>query len=489
MKKLKEAFKSVSSRNGSYSVGISVVVIIIAIVVNLLAGELPQEYHAIDLSSNNLYEVGDISRDMLKDLDKEITFKVIAEQDTVDTRIKSFIKKYAELSDKIKVEWIDSVLHPSVLQDYETEGNVVVVSCEETGKETMVNFHDIIRFDEYTYYTTGQIRETEFDGEGQLTGAVNYVSSDETKKVYRTSGHGEQTFSTNIDEMFTRNNIEVRELNMVMNPEIPEDCELLFMYAPVSDLDDQERELVEDYMEDGGKVYLILADTATETPNLDKIMENYGLEKTEGYIADLQRNFRGNYYAVIPELTLNAELSKGIHNEMVLMLNSGGMERVEGVDDNVVVTPFMRTSADGVAVTEDEEKEGTYILGAISEKVIPVDSEEEDEEITGIDETDDKNESKETETVTSSLTVLGSGSMIDASVTEQVTNIDNLTLFLNSVMRNFEDVENVAIEAKSLDAQRNMPLHAGTISIVIIFVIPLIVILTGFFVWLKRRKA
>ena len=489
MKKLKEAFKSVSSRNGSYSVGISVVVIIIAIVINLLAGELPQKYHAVDLSSNNIYEISDISTDMLKKLDKKVTFKVIAEQDTVDTRIKSFIQKYADLSDKIKVEWIDSVLHPSVLQDYSTEGNVVIVSCEETGKQIQIPFNEIIKFDEYTYYTTGQIKETEFDGEGQLTGAVNYVCSEDTKKVYRTSGHGEQTFSTKIDEMFTKNNIEVQELNMIMKPEIPKDCELLFMYAPMSDLDDKERELVEDYMEDGGKVYLILGDTAEETPNIDKIMNDYGLKKADGYIADLQRNFRGNYYAVIPELTLSGELGKGIHNEMVLMLNSMGMERVEEVDDNVVVTPFMRTSENGVAVSEDEEKDGTYILGAVSEKVIPVDKDEDEEEITGIDETEKKDSSEEVETVTAGLTVLGSGNMIDPSVTDQVTNIDNLTLFLNSVTRNFEGVENTAIESKSLDAQRNMPLHAGTISIVIIFVIPLIVILTGFFVWLKRRKA
>lgn len=470
MKKLKETFQSISSRNGSYSVGITAVVLIIAVMINLLAGELPEKYHAIDLSSNNIYEISQVSTDMLKDLDKEVTFKVIAEQEKIDERIRTFIKKYADLSPKIKVEWIDSVHHPSVLKDYQTEGNVVIVECKETGKQMAVNFQDIVKIDQYTYYTSGQIKETEFDGEGQLTGAVNYVTSEKTQKIYRTSGHGEQTFSTTVDEMLTRNNVEVKELNMVMDPTIPEDCDLLFINAPQSDLSSDEGELIEKYMGQGGKVYLILGETQEATPNLDKIMKEYGLKRVDGYIADMQRNFKGNYYAVIPELTLNDELGKGIHNEMVLMLNSMGMQRIEDADDNVVVTPFMRTSKSGVAVAGDSQTDGTYILGAVAEKTMYADEKEKDQ-------------------VTAGLTVLGSESMIDANVTDQVTNIDNLTLFLNSVMRNFDNVENVAIEAKSLDTQRNMPRHAGAISMAVIFVIPLAVILTGFFVWFKRRKA
>lgn len=489
MKKIKETFTSVSSRHGAFSIGLTAIVIAIAILINLVAGQLPENLHAIDLSSNKIYEIGDISREVLKDLDKEVTFKVIAETDKVDKRIRTFINKYAELSDKIKVEWIDSVLHPSVLQDYETEGNVVVVGCEETGRETKINFSEIIQFDEYTYYTTGQIKETQFDGEGQFTSAVNYVTSDETKKIYRTSGHGEQAFSSTVNEMFTRNNMEVSEINLLMDPTIPKDCDLLFLNAPVSDLEDSEREEIESFMSRGGNVYLILSETKEEMPNLSKIMEKYGLKKTDGYIADMQRNFRGNYYALIPELSLNEKLGKGIHNEMVLLLNSMGLERVEGVDDNVIVTPFMRTSSSGLSVTEEDQVEGTYILGATAQRTIVEDASSE-EKVESIDEEAGKETKPEDQRVTTSnLTVLSSSSMIDANVTGQITNLDNLTLFLNSVMANFDDMENVAIDAKSLDTERNMPLYAGTISLVIIFVIPLMVVLVGFYVWLRRRKA
>ena len=70
------------------------------------------------------------------------------------------------------------MLHPSALTDYDTTENTIVVSCEDTGKTTTVSFDDILVLDEYSYYYYGTESYTEFDGEGQLTGAVNYNVTD-----------------------------------------------------------------------------------------------------------------------------------------------------------------------------------------------------------------------------------------------------------------------------------------------------------------------
>lgn len=491
MEKFKKMFRSASSRNGTYSVGLVVIVIAIAIVVNLVAGQLPENIRKLDISDNRLYEISEVSEEMLKDLDKEVKLTVIAQQDSVDERIKTFVKKYAALSKKIEVEWIDSVLHPSVLQEYDTEGDVIVVSCADTDKTTSVYFTDIIQYDQYSYYTTGQMSETAFDGEGQLTSAVNYVTSEETKKIYRTSGHGEGTFSSSVSELFSKNNMETSEINLSMNAEISEDCDLLFLYGPTSDITEDERNLIESYMKNGGKVYLILGETSAGTPNLDALMGEYGLQKVDGYIADMQRCYQGNYYAIFPELSLSGELGSGISNEMVLLLNSMGMTRTEEESDTVNVSPFMQTSSDGYAVTEDGETKGQYIVGAYATKTFAAETDE-DEEASGTDADaadSETSDDESAETTEARLTVLASDSMISADITDQLTNLDNLTLFINSVTENFDDVDNLAIEAKSLETERNTPLHAGGISLVIIFVIPAAIIVIGFVVWMRRRKA
>ena len=84
--------------------------------------------------------------------------------------------------------------------------NTIVVSCEETGKTTTVAFTDILVMDQYSYYYYGTTSYTEFDGEGQLTSAVNYVTSDSQKKIYYTTGHGEATFSSSVTDLLEKNN-------------------------------------------------------------------------------------------------------------------------------------------------------------------------------------------------------------------------------------------------------------------------------------------
>ena len=79
--------------------------------------------------------------------------------------------------------------------------------------------------------------------------------------------------------------------------------------------------------------------------------------------------------------------------------------------------------------------------------------------------------------------------MIDSQIVDSFSNLDNMTVFMNSVTANFDEIENIAIEAKSLAIEYNTPLHAGAISMVLIIGIPLVIVIFGFIVWIRRRKA
>ena len=60
---------------------------------------------------------------------------------------------------------------------------------------------------------------------------------------------------------------------------------------------------------------------------------------------------------------------------------------------------------------------------------------------------------------------------------------------MNTISANFDDVENVAIEAKSLEVTYTTMQHAGVISLLVIFGIPVVILVFGFVRWWKRRKA
>lgn len=458
--KIKCSFKTTASKQGSYSIGLTALVIAIVVVINLIAGQLPGSLKQLDISQNNIYEISDTTHDLLKGLDKDVTFTVLADKSNTDKRIKNFIERYSALSDHIHVEWIDPVLHPSALTTYNAEKNSIVVSCKDTDRSTTVSFNDIITYDESSYYTTGSATESEFDGEGQLSSAVNNVTTDVTKTVYYTSGHGESALSSSVTDLLGKSSLTLTELNLMMTSSIPEDCDLLLMDAPSNDLSEDEVTMLTDYMSNGGHLFVILGSDVNDTPNLASFLQTYGLTSAGGYIADMQRSYQGNYYYIFPELQVSGDLAAGLNSKMVLLINAHGLKEGTPARDTITLTPFMSTSENGYAVTEDgQSTQGTYVLGAVATE----------------------NDSR--------LTVISSDSLIDESITSQFTNIENLTLFSNAVTANFDDVENLSIEPKSLQLEYNTMRYTGIIGIVVIVGIPVIFLLFGLNRWLKRRKA
>lgn len=504
MQKIKNIFRTSESRNGSYSVGLTVLVIVIVVIVNLIIGQIPEKYRNLDVSSTKIYDISDTSRELLKNLEHKVKFTVLADKTSADERIKTFLSKYSALSSEISVEWIDPVLHPSALTDYSASENSIVVECEDTGKSKTVSFDSIIVMDTSSYYYTGSVSESEFDGEGQLTSAVNYVTNDVDAKIYLTAGHGETSLSTTIQDLMDKNNYSLEELNTVMNPEIPQDCELLLMNAPASDLTEDEQKAVEDYLGAGGKMMLLLGETnSTELPNLSAIMKDYGMEGADGYIADTQRTYQNNPYYFFPVLSVSGDMASEISTQMVLLINSHGMTLTDPARDSISVSSFMETSDSAYAVTEDSQSDaGTYVVGAVAEETIQQEDSEESSEADSAEDSEESSEaaseessegnsedsSEESGTLTSRLTVISAGSLIDQQITDTFTQLENTTLFMNAVSANFEGVKNLSIEAKSLVPVYNTMQHAGLTSIIVIFVLPLAIIVIGFVVWMRRRK-
>lgn len=477
--KIKSIFKSSHSKNGAYSVGMIAIVIGIVIFINLIVGQLPENIRHIDISDNNLYSISKTSKDFLKKLDKKVKLTVLAEEDSTDKRISTFVKKYASLSKNVSVEWTDPVLHPSALKKYNAEANSIVVSCKDTDKTDTISFSEIITYDQSAYYQTGQQQEKDFDAEGQLTSSISSVTTQVTKKVYRTSGHGEDPYSDSVTELMEKNGLQDEEVNLLMKKAVPEDCDLLLMNGPTSDISKEEKTILTKYIQEGGKVMLLLGDAKKDTPVLNAFLKEYGLESQSGYIADTERCYQGNYYSIFPVLSGSDALMNGIENQMVLMANVRGFNQTDPARDTISVNPLLTTSENGYAITEKDQKQGSYVVGAVVTETVKNESKD----------SKDKDESKDSEEEQGVLTVYGSNSIISSDITEQFSTLDNLMLFTNSVTSNFSDIENISIKAKSLAITYNTPTNTGILSMFIIFVLPALALIGGFVFWLKRRKA
>lgn len=469
MDKIKKLFQSNDSKRGSYTLAMTSIVIAIVIIFNMIVNLIPENKRQFDISSTNIYEISSKSEKIIKKVDDDVTFYVLAEKDSTDKRIKTFISKYASLSSKLHVKWIDPILHPSALTKYGTEENNIVISCKKTNRTTTVSFDDIL-VSSASYYSTSSSASS-FDGDGQLTSALNYVTSDKEYKAYYTSGHGESSLSSEITSLLTKSRISTSDLLLMTATSIPDDCDLLIIDGATSDFTKDEVKLLSSYLKKGGKVVTLLAQTNKSMKNLYGLLKDYGLTVQSGYIADTERSYQGNYYYLIPNLSVSGDMASGISSNSVMMINSKGMTQSTPVRDSISTDAFMTTSSNGYAVTEKKQTQGTYVLGATSTESVKV-----------------KNSKGKKVAKESRLTVYGSNMLIDEQITSSFSSLENLTLFTNSVAACLNNADNVSISPKSLEVSYNTIAHPGPFSILVVFVIPVGLIIGGFIVWFRRRR-
>ena len=444
MDKIKKLFQSNDSKRGSYTLTMTSIVIAIVIIFNMIVNLIPENKRQFDISSTNIYEISSKSEKIIKKVDDDVTFYVLAEKDSTDKRIKTFINKYASLSSKLHVKWIDPVLHPSALTKYGTEENNIVISCKKTNRTTTVSFDDIL-VSSASYYSTSSSASS-FDGDGQLTSALNYVTSDKEYKAYYTSGHGESSLSSEVTSLLTKSRISTSDLLLMTATSIPDDCDLLIIDGATSDFTKDEVKLLSSYLKKGGKIVTLLAQTNKSMKNLYGLLKDYGL-------------------------TVSGDMASGISSNSVMMINSKGMTQSTPVRDSISTDAFMTTSSNGYAVTEKKQTQGTYVLGATSTESVKV-----------------KNSKGKEVTKESRLTVYGSNMLIDEQITSSFSSLENLTLFTNSVTACLNNADNVSISPKSLEVSYNTIAHPGPFSILVVFVIPVGLIIGGFIVWFRRRR-
>jgi ABC-2 type transport system permease protein len=455
-----------SSKNGLFSTALIAIAVVIVLVFNVAIGQLPDTVRQFDTSSTKIYDMSDTTLDYLANLEQDVTLTAVATKDSTDRRISTFLQRYANLSDHVTLEWIDPVAYPSALTEYDCDTNTLIVSCEATGQSRQIVFDDILVPDSYYLYMYQTAYYTSFDGEGQLTSAIDYVVADSTHTIYYTENHGESEPGTYLSDRLEKNHFSVSSLSLLQTGSIPEDCDLLLINAPTKDLTADEVTMVTDYLAAGGQVHLTFGAESFDHPNLDSLLSTYGLALTDGYVGDTSRYYAAtqSYFAFFPQLNSNTDAAEGIASDgLALLYNSYGLTQTDPARDTITVTTFLTTSSSGVLLEGEDMTEGTYVLGA-----------------TATEEIDDD--------TTSHLTVVSSSLIDDDIVGQFGDSVVNLSVFMNTITSGFEDVTNISIEAKSLETPTNTVSNAGLWSLLFLAVLPLTCLGLGIARWWKRRK-
>lgn len=465
-------------KHGTYSMAVTAVVIAIVVVLNLVVQEIPSKYREIDLSSQKLYTIGEQTEKILKNLKKDVTLYYIAQDGTESSDIKNLLEKYEEGSKHITVEQKDPAVSPKFASQYTSDNisnNSIIVVCGDKSKVVDYSsmYETSINYQTYSQEVTG------FDGEGQLTSAINYVVSDNMPVLYNLEGHDESSMSETMKETIEKANIEIKFLNLLSEEAVPDDAECLFIFAPETDLTKEEADKIISYLENGGKALIVSNYTDEDMPNFESVLENYGVQPVDGIVLEgnTDNYVSQNPYYLLPNIEsgeITSELSS--QSRYVLVPLAQGIKKADNIRDTLNISSILTTSDSAYSKTnlkdmDTMEKEGGDIEGpfdlavSITEKV---------------------GDDKETQ-----IAYFAFASIFNDSINSMVsgTNYELLSASL-AWMCSTDDSNQISIPSKSYDTT-TLTVPTADINFWSIFVtgvLPVCTLLIGFGIWMKRRK-
>ncbi len=476
--RLKESYKTRRWRVGSYSVAAVVIVAAIAVALNLIVGALPSSSTELDMTPQQLYTLSGESEQLLAALDSDVEIYWIVQSGGEDTTLEELLGRYAEYS-HVSITRVDPVKYPNFLSAYTDESatnNSLVVVCGE--RSMYIPYTDIWTYSDYEeyayyYYNYMQDYRDTFAGEQKLTSAIGYVTSEESPVLYMLSGHGETTLSDAVQSAIALQNVQVEELSLLTVEAVPEDCDILCINGPVSDLSAEEAAMIREYMEKGGRLLVSTAYTDADMTNFDALLAGCGLSVEYGYVLEdnSSYHFHGYIDLLLPTLqshSITSPLSEAGYS--VLFPDSQALVMGETSED-ITVSSLLKSSSESYLKTDlagsadlekaDDDPEGPFVLAAAAVN----------------------------DTTGGQIVVFGSNTFMERDFSDMVSGA-NLDMYLNAVDWLCEKTDSISIHAKlvSTDYLTYSDSAAGAAKVVLLALVPMAIIAVGVVTYIRRRR-
>ncbi len=346
-------------RIGSKGVAIGMVFVISLVV--LISGMAFRFTKVYDFTAEGLLTLSKETEETVKNISKPTDIYYIGARSRANATYQELFNEYARLNENLKFHYknveTDSAFREKYLYNVSgiTETSILVV-CDE--RYIYLDSEDYIS----TVQTSPYSHKSTLEIENQLTSAIYYVNSEEVNKICTVTGHGEETLNSNFSNLLRLNNYETEDLDLdevtnSIDTMIPEDCEAVFMNAPQVDYSEESLNVLKEYLEDGGSLFVSIDPLNEEVEGLFSFLKEYGLELNQGVVIE---NEEENYvydtaYYLMPKIQ-DTEVTKFLleNNMRVLTMTSKGIVK-EGKANGYNCTDILTTSGKAFSKITDFE--------------------------------------------------------------------------------------------------------------------------------------
>jgi ABC-type uncharacterized transport system involved in gliding motility auxiliary subunit len=277
--------KRITKRKVRYGVNsaiITVVVLALIVIVYLVTFSHNKRF---DLTASKRFSLSSQTVALLGRLQGPVKVYAFFSKQQSTAGISELLNEYRYHKNDLSFEVIDPDVNPGKVKDLGVEeyGQVVV----EWG---------------------GKTEKVKANTEEGITNTLIKLSQTEPKIVYFATGHGERSIedygNTGYDKIkaaIETENYKVKDILLLREQNVPDDCAVLVSAGPKTDYSDYEISLIDEYVKKGGRVFFLL-DPVTEAgvgdlKNIISFADKYGILIGNDVIIDpLSRVLSGDYF-------------------------------------------------------------------------------------------------------------------------------------------------------------------------------------------------
>jgi len=284
----------------------SLVVLAVVVMVNHLASVF---YHRQTLNESQKAELSPQTRNLLQTLTNEIKVTIYYDRnERFYPNIAGVLREYQALNPKVRVETVDylsdaaaakrvKLAHQLPETDKAEEKNFVIFECEGRKRQipgTWIVDYTVERIDNAEQFEY-QRKPIALKAETLFTAALLAVTSPKLPKAYVLQGHGghnlnsgdEVTGYLDFKALLQQNAILVEPLSLAGGTAVPQDCNLLIIPGPRSVLPEVELKRIEQYLDEGGRLFALFNADATGMVGLEQLLaEKWGIGVSSYVVTD-----------------------------------------------------------------------------------------------------------------------------------------------------------------------------------------------------------
>lgn len=352
-----EFFTMKTTKQGLNMGALILMVVLFLAAVNYLGA---RHYATFDFSNNAVNSISEQSKSIITHLDAPLQvkffYKTGAERaDENKKMFRELVQHYQDVSPNIQLEIAEMNEKPKLVQEFGAVKGSGEAFIEYKGNKN--------RVENYT--------------EQDFTNAIIKVTRKEKKNIYFLQGHNERSLDDEKSEtslygfkqMLEKNSYNVKTFSLATTSLVPSDASAVIIAGPTQQFQDIEVKALEQYLNEGGHLMLMLDDK--DTHGLSPLLDKFGLELDPTYVFNVFNSPMGKVVnaqaaTVAVEYSTSNEITRLFANNQMTVFRNPHSFHLKPTTKLIQQDVLVKTPESSVALTDLDSQNYTGVPHAFN---------------------------------------------------------------------------------------------------------------------------